>query len=85
MDTQLNKNPIISKKKNKKKNKQVVITYKTDVLSLQSLCILQLSDSDSNQLHEYSGVFTTDIKEKFWKEVQAHPWPLNYQISINWV
>jgi hypothetical protein len=83
MDNQLNNHPPISKKKKKKKKK--VITYKTDVLSLQSLCILQLSDADSNQLHEYSSLFTTDIKDKFWKEVRTQPWPLNYQISINWV
>ena len=83
MDNQLNKKGAITKKK--KKKKKAVITYKTDVLSLQSLCILQLSDADSNQLHEYSSLFTTDIKEKFWKEVRTQPCPLNYHISSTWI
>ena len=83
MANQLNNHPPISKKKKKKKKK--VITYETEVLSLQSLCILHLSDADSNQLHEYSSLFTTDIKEKFWKEVRTQPGPLNYHISSIWI
>ena len=76
------KKKVRKSKKKTKSNKEK--TFKVDnILSLSSLCLLNLDDDNLRGMKQYySREFYSDLHTKFWKEVHAHPYPLDHDISL---
>ena len=54
-------------------------------LSLKTLCVLNLSDEDTDILDNYHDEFRENLKKKLWQEVITYPEPLAYRISDKWL
>ena len=77
-------NTIQNKKSSKGKGKKKTPTFTYNALDLKTLCILNLSESDTQVLENYSKESMDLLKEGFWKDIHDHPYPIQKHISDFW-
>ena len=78
------KNYITLQMPKKMKSKKSKPTFSNNPLDLKTLCILNLSESDTQVLENYSKESMDLLKKGFWKDVHNHPHPIQKNISDYW-
>ncbi len=73
--------PLVKKKRRRTKTKQFQVNL---VLSLQTLCCMNLPEQDIEFIKGYSKCFLIDIKQRFLREIYAYPMPLSYNCNNFW-
>ena len=68
----------------KVKSKKSKPTFTNNPLDLKTLCIINLTESDTQVLENYSKESMNLLKTDFWKDVHKHAYPIQKNISTYW-